>query len=179
MRKKIGKAIAGVLAVLVCLVLPGINGINAYLADGKTTVNSLSVGSNKIEIEEEFTPPPIDEVKPGKVITKNVKICNTGSVSCYVRVKAVFTDSDMGKWCTVDWNTNDFVYHGSDGYYYYRWKLDPGQTTESLMTQITLSRDIPEAEIKEFSLIVYAESCQSGEYTDYEGAWEYFRRNEP
>ena len=114
----------------------------------------------------------------GTVIIKDVKVQNDGPNDCYVRIKALFTDSDMGSYCTVDWNTTDFAYNAEDGYYYYRAVLKNGEVTPSLFTTITVSSDLPEDEVKAFSVIVYAESYQSEGFENDQEAWDHAKRNE-
>lgn len=93
-------------------------GIYAFLSDGDTANNRTTIGGVTTDIPEKFTPP--DDIKPGDVITKDVKIRNTGKDDCYVRVRSLFSDSDMEKYCTVNYNTTDFTYNKNDGYYYYK-----------------------------------------------------------
>ena len=102
-------------------------GIYAFLSDGDTANNRTTIGGVTTDIPEKFTPP--DDIKPGDVITKDVKIRNTGKDDCYVRVRSLFSDSDMEKYCTVNYNTTDFTYNKNDGYYYYKKVLKKGETT--------------------------------------------------
>jgi hypothetical protein len=172
MKKKI---IAVIIGVIVLVVL-GVAAVSAYLIDAETVINQTVVGGNTIEIVEDFDPP--EEVKPGTVITKDVKINNLGPNDCYVRIRALFSNSDMAKYCTVNWNTTDFIYDAQNGYYYYPAVLTVGAVTPSLFTTITVSSDIPENEIKEFRVIVYAESYQSEGFATYQAAWEHAGRND-
>lgn len=155
----------------------GIRGVSAFLTDADSADNMFTVGGSNIEIVEEFDPP--DKLEPGTAFTKDVKAKNLGPSACYVRIKAVFTDSDMGKYCTVNWNTRDFAYNSEDGYYYYKKVLDVGKHTESLFSTITLSDSIPPGEIKDFDVLVYLESYQSNGFANYEAAWEHYHRNKP
>ena len=109
-------------------------GIYAFLSDGDTANNRTTIGGVTTDIPEKFTPP--DDIKPGDVITKDVKIRNTGKDDCYVRVRSLFSDSDMEKYCTVNYNTTDFTYNKNDGYYYYKKVLKKGETTPSLFTTV-------------------------------------------
>lgn len=149
----------------------------AYLSDGDSAVNEITVGGNRVEIVEEFEPPA--ELVPGVSFTKDVKVENVGPSDCYVRIKAVFTDSDMGKYCSVDFNTTDYTYNEADGYYYYKKILKSGDATPSLFTTVTLSNAITTAEIKDFDILVYTESYQSAGFTDYSKAWEHYHKNKP
>ena len=155
----------------------GIGNLIAYLADGDTAINKLDIGQNEIELVEEFQPPK--ELTPGVSFTKDVSVINIGPCSCYVRIKSVFTDSDMEKYCTVDYNDEDFVYNDEDGFWYYKEVLNFDSSTPSLFTTVILSDTIPESEIKDFDILIYAESYQSDGFDSYEDAWEYYSRNSP
>lgn len=161
----------------VIIAFGGVSGISALFTDGDSADNLFIVGGSNIEIIENFDPP--EELEPGTSFTKNVKAKNLGPSSCYIRIKAVFTDSDMEKFCTVDWNHDDFIYNDKDGYYYYTKVLDVGEETESLFTTITLSESINPGEIKDFDVLVYAESYQSSGFASYEDAWKHYHRNKP
>lgn len=165
-----------VLILLVALASGGVLGIMSFLSDGDTKSNSVTIASNKIELVEDFEPPK--ELKPGISFKKDVRVENKGS-NCFVRIKARFTDSDMEKYCTVDYNTTDYEYEESSGFYYLKRVLNEGETAPSLFTTVTLSDSIPEAEIKDFDILIYAESYQQGKFTDYREAWDYFMRNKP
>ena len=166
--------------VTLCLLLVlsfGITGVVAYLTDADRANNAMTIGGNHIALTEEFIPP--ESLAPGIVIPKNVKVTNTGITSCYVRVFAEFTDSDMGQYCEVDWNTTDWVYNSGDQYWYYKNAIATGESTTSLFTTITLIDGDYEAVIKDFDVIVYAESYQSYGFDKYEDAWAHYQINKP
>lgn len=155
-----------------------IGGISAYLSDMNVAYNTFSFPTdNKIDIVENFDPPK--ELKPGTTFTKEVKIQNTGDTSCYVRIRAEFTDSEMEELCEVDWNTQDFVFNEKDGYWYYTKPLDINESTPNLFTTVQIQENAPEASMKGFDILVYAESYQSSGYTTYQQAWDAFSKNKP
>lgn len=162
------------LAVTALLIIPQIGKTLSYYSDTKTKVNHAVMGFNEIEIEEEYEEP--DEIKPGAVIDKTVRVKNTGNGDCYVRIKAVFSHSLTGDKCTVDWNTKDFTYKAEDGYWYYNHILPTGETTPALMTKITVGADIITGveDLPEIKLIVYAESVQSKRFANADEAWAFF-----
>ena len=159
------------------------NGIYAYLSDADTAENEISIGGNNIEIEEEFDPP--SELLPGLSFTKNVKVTNKGPNTCYVRVKAVFSDSDMEKYCDVDWNiysennVNGWIYNNEDGYYYYPASIAVSEKTTSLFTTVTMKENASASDFKDFDILIYAESYQADGFENYEKAWEHYHRNKP
>ena len=171
------KKLYEILFIIIFILLISFPVISAYLSDADTAENKLTVGGNRIELIEDFQPPK--ELLPGTSFTKDVKVENVGPNDCYVRIKAVFTDSDMEKYCTVDFNTTDYVYNSEDGFYYYKEILKSGETTPSLFTTVSLSDSITAEEIKDFDILVYTESYQSEGFTDYASAWEYYARNNP
>lgn len=165
------------LTVAVLLIIPHIGNISAYYSDMETKVNHAVIGFNEIEIDEAFEEP--DEIDPGDVINKTVRVKNTGSGDCYVRIKAVFSHSLTGEYCTVDWNTTDFTYNTEDGYWYYNHILETGSTTPALMTKITIGSQIPSGitDLPEIRMIVYAESVQSKLFADADEAWAFYNES--
>ena len=151
--------------------------VHAYFTDRDSAVNLTVIGGNRIEVVEEFTPP--EKVVPGSVFTKAVRVKNIGHTSCYVRIRAVFSDSNVGQYCSLDWNTTDFVYCADDGYYYCTKAMDSGELTEYVFTTVAVSPEAPSGDLTEVSILVYAESCQSAGFENYSAAWEYYRRNQP
>ena len=90
-KTKIWLAISGVSALLVLLIFTALNikNISAYFSDSGGKINTFVFGYNEIEVIEEFEEP--SAVYPGDEIVKIVSVSNTGTVDCYVRVKAVFS----------------------------------------------------------------------------------------
>lgn len=158
-------------------------GITSYLSDADSAGNKITIGGNNIKIEEEFNPP--SELLPGVSFTKDVKVTNEGPNSCYVRIKAVFTDSDMEKFCDVDWNiysennVNGWIYNEEDGYYYYPASLAVSEKSPSLFTTITMKENASAKDFKDFDILIYAESYQADGFDNYEEAWEHYHRNKP
>lgn len=160
------------LSLVVCMTT-----ISAYLSDSAVKDNAFVMGGSSIDVVEQFDPPK--ELVPGISFTKNVSVGNVGPNSCYVRVMAVFTNSDMGDYCSVDWNDTDWVYNETDGYWYYTKAVPVNMSTTSLFTTISLSDDIPVELIQSFDMIVYAESYQASGFDDYEDAWANYHKNKP
>lgn len=197
---KIAKTIiAPVIAILIAGL--GIGSTAAYFRYLQTTKNALSVGENTIKITEDFVPPK--EMTVGEnVYKKNVAIKNTGTVPCYVRVYAGFSDSavedvsqlyngteyvDAGSykenlpdgWAYVEEADDQIV--GDGGYYYYTEILAPGKTTEPLFTKVKTTFATAD-DVQDYEIIVYAESVQTldkdgAEFTGntpWKSAWREF-----
>lgn len=166
-----------ILITILLLLISTCTGIMAYLVAQDEAINTFKIGACNVEIVENFEPPKV--LEPGTSFVKEVNVENSGPSECYVRIKAVFTDSFMGDNCTVDWNTEDFVYNSEDGYYYYTEPLSVGESTSNLFNEVSVSEELSANEIKEFDILVYAEAYQSYGFDDYEEAWEHYSRNKP
>lgn len=160
--------------VLLLFCILSITGIFAYFSDGDYADNRILIGSNEIEVTEEFDPP--EELKPNSSFHKDVKITNTGESPCYIRVMVKYTDMDIGQYCTLDINSS--WVEGTDGYYYYPELLDPSEQTESLFTTVEIG-NIPVESITGFDIIVYGESiqCIGGTESGYQETWDQYQKN--
>ena len=177
---KIWLAISGVSALLLLLIFTALNikNISAYFSDSGSKINTFVFGYNEIEIVEEFEEPYA--VYPGDEIVKIVNVSNTGTVDCYVRVKAVFSHNLLGNHCLIDWNTNDWT-KKEDGYWYYNHVLTAGTSTENLMTKVVISESMSEdlafaMDEFYFSLFIYAESIQYEGFPSADAAWEFYNK---
>ena len=135
--------------MLLCAVA-GIGGVLAYFTDSEQTNNKLKV-------------------------KKEVRVKNNGS-DTYVRMQILFSDSDMQQYCTVNWNTTDWELK-NDGYYYYKKILPKGSKTTPLFTTVTVSKNAPEDEMKDFDIIVREESLQVGYFKSADEAWSAYKKN--
>lgn len=151
------------------------NYISAYFTDNDIETNSVSVGYNDIQVVEDFEPPK--ELAAGISFTKDVKVQNTGTVDCFVRVKALFTNSDMEQYCEVNYDTINWAYNDSDGYYYLINSVSVNEFSPSLFTTVKIKDDVESTEIKDFDILIYAESYQAYGYDTYQSAWSDFYKN--
>lgn len=162
------------LIVVACLLVVSASfGITyAYLIANDSVQNEFTVGENKIDVEEEYDPP--EKLEPGTVITKKPSAKNTGNLSCFVRMRADFSDSAAKELCeelkidTVNWE-----YDSSDGYYYYKKLLNPNDSTTNLFTEVVIKTEkadgtaLTDEDMIDFDILVFAESCQ---HEDHDGA---------
>lgn len=163
--------------VLIAAIFGEIRGA-AYFTDAQKAENVLTVGENTIEIVEEFDPP--EELIPGVSFTKDVNVKNIGTAKCYVRIKALFSNSHMEQLCLVDWNETDWIYNPTDGYWYYPKELSQNTSTPSLFTTVKIKDDTPEDQIIDFDIIVYAESVEAHQgkgFSTYTEAWTHYQKN--
>ena len=151
-------------------------GVFSYLVSSSETANRLNISHNSIEVVEDFDPP--EEMKPGSSFAKEVRVRNTGTSDCYVRMFAEFSDSTAAAFATImyagaaGFNEADWEYDGADGYWYYDEVLEPGDMTEPLFGSVSIGSD--GSVLKSFDILVYAESVQSGGYEDRFAAWAAF-----
>lgn len=155
------------LAVLVLLgfILALLPFSTAYLSHVETKDNLITIGNNDIMIEEEFNPPK--EWQPNTTYKKDVKIRNTGTVPCFIRVYAVLSDTDIP--ATMDYNSVKWT-KGEGDYWYYNDIVSPGAVTSSLITQVTIASADAD-QLKSFNIIIYAESIQAEGYKSINDAF--------
>lgn len=149
-------------------------GILAYFTVAAEVINPFLIGGNHISIIEDFQP---EEVKPGVVIPKKVRIQNDGPNSCYVRVRVLFSDSYVGDYALIDWNVTDWVYDAKDQFYYYKQPIKQQEVTSNLMNQIQMDSNLPEDKQMAVDVLVYAESYQADGFKDYQEAWSDYQKN--
>lgn len=159
---------------MIPLVFMSVVCIYGYFSVADAITNTFEIGGNRIRIVEEFQP---ETLEPGKIIVKKVRIQNDGPNACYVRVRVLFNDSDVGTYAHIDWNLTDWVYDAAEEYYYYTKSIHTDEVTTDLMTKIQIDSDIPEDMIKSVDVIVYAESYQSDGFDDYLSAWKNYKKN--
>lgn len=181
MFKKIKPGITKGTAVVLMLALAAISGTFAYLTDWRKLENKAAAGDNTITIIEEFDPPK--EMHEGEnEYAKKVQIKNTGTIDCYIRVFADFSESDIKDISKLHngtaWvNASDYALNLPEGwyfvpetdpadgdqlggYYYYDQAIKPGDSTKPLFTRV-MTTFASEADVRNYEIIVYAESLQT------------------
>ena len=136
------------------------------------------------------------------IYKKRVAVKNTGTVPCYVRVYAGFSDSAVedvsqlynpnGWFDAASYQDNlpdgwafvtpaDDAVVGDGGYYYYTKPLQPGKSTEPLFEKVKTTFAKAE-DVQDYEIIVYAECVQTldkvgAEFTGstpWKSAWKEF-----
>lgn len=151
--KRIQIVLIVILLNLTCFL--GVIIASAYLLAEDAAQNRFSVGGNETVIIENY-----DEVKslhPGMTIDKTVSVKNTGANDCYIRVLALFSDSDAEEYAQLNINDADWQ-QKDDGYYYYNGVLASGQTTSNLFSNVSIGQNADNKELKGFEIFIYAES---------------------
>ena len=153
-KKVIFTIIAGVMLCTCSLLIT-----YAYLIAQDKAENYFIVGENTIEVSEEFKPP--EKLKPNVQFTKKPVIKNTGNLPCFIRARADFSDSRAKEFCEdLDIDTANWEYNSSDGYYYYKSVVKPGNETTPLFTTIKIKNTATADDMIDFDVLVYAESVQ-------------------
>ena len=153
MKKRKTKVVMAGYVVLICAVA-GCGGTAAYLTHHAAATNEFVVGSQVSSVDETWTPPA--GLESGKTYTKEVRVANTGTTACYVRVMAEVSNPQTAKCLSIDWNRQQWTERQPDGYYYYKSVLPAGSKTEPLFTKVTATDNI-----SDFELIIYEESVQA------------------
>ena len=136
----------------------------AYLTATDAAANKFTVGETVIEIKEEFTPPDI--LEPGISFTKKPWVVNTGNLPCYIRMRADFSNNKAEEFCnplniSPDWERNT-----SDGYYYYKKIIQPGEKTTPLFSTVSIRQKkndgsaYTNTDMADFEILIYAEATQ-------------------
>ncbi len=152
--------ISGSLAVILLSV-----GITiAYLGTAKKKDNQINIGNGNVSItESNWSEPAIQSME--NTTLKDVRITNTGTIPCFVRVYMEFSDSEVAKLAKVKGGATNDGFHGWEdfktelakdsnsysskwkyvkentngklkGYFYYTEKVDPNGATEPLITEV-------------------------------------------
>ena len=136
----------------------------AFLLDSDGAVNNFSVGENTSHIEEKFG--SYEAFKNGQSYEKEVAVVNDGNVDCYVRVFAEIEDPDVAAGIDIDFNTADWTEKQTDGFYYYKKSISPGEKTSPLFTTLAATKDTDE-----FQMICYSETVQVAGASGYMDAF--------
>lgn len=141
--KNLNKKAVVLVASAVLLVAVAVGGTFAWLTSKPDMLNnSFTVGTVSVEVDEELD---------GNT-KKNVTIKNTGSSDAYIRATVVYNwvnvNGDMlygeppyeNIDYTVSYNTTDWV-KGSDGYWYYKYKVAKDESTKNLINTLTPTAD--------------------------------------
>lgn len=148
--------------------------VYGYFTYKATVKNSINLGFNQIQVNENYIPPL--SMEKGISFTKEPYVTNTGNVECYVRIKSVISDSRVEQYLTIDYNEEDFSYNSEDGYWYYKESILPGERTESLFTTVSIAEDADDIVLDGFDIYVYAESVQVVLGKTMDEVWDNFNK---
>jgi len=140
------------LIIMICLLFILAVGVTfALFYSGNSLANVFEVGNYNVVTSETFTSP--DNWVPGVEIPKSITATNNGDISAAFRLKfeekwenASGTDitssvpSDAVS--ITKQNVSKWFYNSDDGYYYYNYTLEPGDTAPSLIRGIVLNSSL-------------------------------------
>ena len=137
------------IAIVVTAFIVVIGGTFALFFSNTSISNLFNLGNFNIVMNETITSP--DNWMPGEQIAKTITATNNGNIQAAFRVKITESWKDASNnditvpsgTVTIDFiNKHDWVYNADDGYYYYKWIIEPGATTSSIISGVTLNADI-------------------------------------
>lgn len=168
-----------VLAAL-CFIMLAVCTTMAWLnfMDEMTNVLHVNDSSFHITLIDVFTPSA--DIHKEDAVQKKVTVENNGSIVAFVRVlilPVVFSKDNivlkaqLGQEVLInDLNTTQWK-DGGDGYYYYLYKLMPGEKAADLFNSVSLAHDLPDDYIgASFSIQVKTESIIANN-DSYRDAW--------
>lgn len=132
-------------------------GTLAYFTTSENAKNVITAGTVKIQLHEEnadgtpFPEEAIRGVMPSQVVDKIVYAENTGESEAWVRIKvdkslikdASPSEADRdGADSFISLDFNDTDWEEKDGWYYYQSRLQPGERTEDLFTQVEFAGEM-------------------------------------
>lgn len=179
------KKILRTVVLVLVISATAIGGTFSYLVSFDMKNNTVAIGHNTTEIQENFpNPSPIPRGTDSQ-FQKSVWVSNSPSgengfnAACFVRMSVGYSNYDIGKAVVLNnLDTENWIYNPSDGYYYYTKKLAEGESTSPLFTGIKIVSDHVDQtyldKISEFEVYVYEESVQAGDFLDYENAWNHY-----
>ena len=140
----------------------------AYYTTVGTAVNVITSGDISARIIEKMGDGDFPQegvyVMPGSLISKKVSVINTGGHSFWLRVKltnAIDDETLSSDVMELDLNLRDWI-EGEDGFYYYKYQVQPGTETESLFTQVKIAGEIDNSYLgKTLQITVSAYAVQS------------------
>ena len=145
---KKGKSLIAILVLFFGVVI----GVTfAYFQSSTSFENLFTTGIYRVVTTEVFESPT--NWKPGETVTKTITTTNEGTIPAAVRLKIIEQLIDAnGVDITEDFNfweyiyENDFDYenwiYGDDDYFYYKYILNPGDTTTSIFSSLTLNPNL-------------------------------------
>ena len=139
------KSLIAIIAVLLVVVV----GVTfAYFQSTGTFENVFQTGIYKLTTTEEFVSP--DNWAPGQEIPKTITTTNEGTIPAAVRVSYTeqWLDGENDITSSIEEgsaiinfdNRSDWI--SENGYYYYKYILNPGETTSSFIKSVTLNEDL-------------------------------------
>lgn len=163
---------------IVLAVLLVVGGTMAWFtSETKEVTNTFKTGTVDIEVNEEFDEDDNQNINPGDVKTKEVKVSNVGTKSAYIRVKLTpvwdggklpneveFHKGDVVTTAIMAYYEilNDWQLH-NDGWCYYPYIVEKDSPTPNIIEEVIFAgKYMPNTyQGKQFTLKVEAEAIQA------------------
>lgn len=166
--------------VAVCFTIFGVCAVMAWFrfADGVVNKMRLNNFDFHVTLMDQFIPP--ESIGKDEQVSKQVTVKNDGDIPAFVRVlvmsvalskENVILKAQIGREIIInDLNTAQWQY-GDDGYYYYLYKLMPGEKALDLFNTVSLDPSLS-SEYKDAALNIQikTESIEANKYS-YRTAW--------
>ena len=162
-----------IISILLCLLACTIGfGVTySYLITQAEKSNVLTVGEVEVKVEEDYEPP--EQLSPNSSFKKAPYATNTGNLPCYVRMRADLSTVKAGTFCTLSGENAEYWEKGTDGYYYYKFLLNPGEKTAAAPFNTVEIGDCNVNDLEDFDINVYAEAVQDSVHVGNHPANEY------
>lgn len=174
------------------IAVPFIGSTLAYNTDSEKQTNQLQLSNVRAEIDENF-PEITSSDMDGNTLsfTKEVRVDNTGTAPCFVRVYLDFSDSAVRECSELSQDGSTYYPYAdyltavsdgwirkSDGYFYYTRKLAVGEETTELLSRVRTEFPV-DTDPYAYDIIIYSEAVQAvgsdgTVYEDYNEAFSKF-----
>lgn len=143
MRRKVALTAAAVAMVGTLAV----GGTLAWFTDTETATNVVTTGNvditwveNGDDITEENTGIDFgDKATPGAELDKVAEVRNDGKNVALIRATVTVTPDTVSDFFDVNYTPDSNWVNGGDGYYYYLRPVQPGETTDSIISSISIA----------------------------------------
>ncbi len=144
----------------------------AYYSVSEISNNVITSGDIALKIveksgESEFPAEGV-EVKTGDIVSKKVSVKNTGGHPFWLRIKlsnGISNEALSADVFEIEFNNEDWI-AGSDGYYYYKEKVEPGEETAKLFSQVKIAGSLDNAYNGESAYLTVTAYGVQSEYND-------------
>lgn len=139
--KKHPKRSALLVTILVCTLLFSMGITYAWLTDSDRKRGEMHLANLTGEVSKTASTTLIQ----GTPLTQTITVTNTGGSTAFVRalllpecsINGIATEIEIGTQLSVTTDPS-WLYCPEDGYYYYTKKLEPGETSEALISSVEL-----------------------------------------
>ena len=162
-------------ALLLVVLLIGGGTFAWFTASTAPKVNKFQAGTLRITLVDRFCESFAQNVNPGDCYYKEVFVRNDGSKRAVVRIKKDMMFGDPMLSLDPVSASIDSNWFEKDGYYIYKWVLDPGERTTGLFSRDKICFSGPlmgnEYQGQLFKVVVKAEGVQATHQAPWHNGW--------